>query len=360
MRRSPITITGLTNGTEYSITLRALNESGAGAASGSVSVIAGAPDAPTIDSIVSGNGQAIITFTPGADNGSAITNYEYSLDGINYTALDPTDATSPITIRDLSNGTEYSITLRALNESGAGAASGSVSVIAGAPDAPTIDSIVSGNGQAIITFAPGADNGSAITNYEYSFDGVTYIALNPADATSPITIPGLSNGTEYSITLRALNDRGEGAASAIGSVTAGAPGAPTIDSITLGNGQAIITFTLGSDSGSAITNYEYSFDGGTYIALNPADATSPITIPDLSNGTESSITLRALNDRGAGAASGSVSVIAGAPDAPTIESIVLGDGQATITFTPGADNGAAITNYEYSLDGVSYTALEPR
>ena len=50
---------------------------------------------------------------------------------------------------------------------------------------PTIDSIVSGNGQAIITFAPGADNGSAITNYEYSLDGVTYIALDPADATSP-------------------------------------------------------------------------------------------------------------------------------------------------------------------------------
>ena len=115
----------------------------------------------------------------------------------------------------------------------------------------------------------------------------------------------------------------------VAQLLAGAPGAPTIDSITLGNGQAIITFAPGADNGSAITNYEYSFDGGTYIALNPADATSPITIPDLSNGTESSITLRALNDRGAGAASGSVSVIAGAPDAPTIDSIVSGNGQAT-------------------------------
>ena len=49
----------------------------------------GTPTAPTIDSIVPGDGQAIITFTPGADNGSSITNYEYSLDGINYTAIGP-------------------------------------------------------------------------------------------------------------------------------------------------------------------------------------------------------------------------------------------------------------------------------
>ena len=251
---------------------------------------------------MSGNGQAIITFAPGADNGSAITNYEYSLDGVTYIGLDPADATSPITITGLTNGTEYSITLRALNGIGVRVQPrASVSVIAGAPDAPTIDSIVSGNGQAIITFTPGADNGSAITNYEYSLDGVTYIGLDPADATSPITITGLTNGTEYSITLRALNGIGvTGAASAIGSVTAGAPAAPTIDSIVSGNGQAIITFTPGADNGSSITNYEYSLDGVTYIGLDPADATSPITITGLTNGTEYSITLRALNDRGAG------------------------------------------------------------
>ena len=38
------------------------------------------PDAPTIDSIVSGNGQATITFTPGANNGSPITGYRYIKD----------------------------------------------------------------------------------------------------------------------------------------------------------------------------------------------------------------------------------------------------------------------------------------
>ena len=356
----PITITGLTNGTEYSITLRALNAAGESVASNRVTVVPGtAPDAPTIDSIAPGNGQATITFTPGADNGSSITNYEYSLDGINYTALDPADGTSPITITGLTNGTEYSITLRAVNGRGTGAVSGSGAVTAGAPDAPTIDSIVSGNGQAIISFTPGADNGSSITNYEYSLDGINYTALDSADGTSPITITGLTNGTEYSVTLRALNGRGTGAASGSGAVTAGAPDAPTIDSIAPGNGQAIISFTPGADNGSLVTNYEYSLDGINYTALDPADGTSPITITGLTNGTEYSVTLRALNGRGTGAASGSGAVTAGAPDAPTIDSIAPGNRQTTITFTPGADNGSSITNYEYSLDGINYTALDP-
>ena len=76
---SPITITGLTNDTEYLISLIAVNEAGESAASNSVSVTPvftpTAPDAPTIDSIAAGDGQVVITFTSGADNGSPITGY---------------------------------------------------------------------------------------------------------------------------------------------------------------------------------------------------------------------------------------------------------------------------------------------
>ena len=39
-----------------------------------------APEAPTIDSIAAGNGEAIINFTPGADNRSPITGYRYIRD----------------------------------------------------------------------------------------------------------------------------------------------------------------------------------------------------------------------------------------------------------------------------------------
>ena len=45
------------------------------------------------------------------------------------------------------------------------------------------------------------------------------------------------------------------------------------------------------------------------------------------------------------------------PDAPTIDSIGPGDGQATITFTPGADNGLPITGYRAIRDDGAVTSI---
>ena len=76
------------------------------------------------------------------------------------------------------------------------------------PDVPTNLSATSGDGQAVIEFVTGANNCSPITNYQYSLNGETYTALSPADASSPITITGLTNGNDYSITLQAINGTG--------------------------------------------------------------------------------------------------------------------------------------------------------
>ena len=48
-----------------------------------------------------------------------------------------------------------------------------------------------------------------------------------------------------------------------------------------------------------------------------------------------------------------------APAAPTSLVATAGDGQASISFTQGSNGGSAITNYKYSLDGTTYTALSP-
>ena len=273
------------------------------------------PSAPTTLSATAGDGQATISFTPGSDGGSVITNYEYSTDGTTFTALSPADTSSPVTIPGLTNGTNYTIYLKAVNAIGVSAASSSVSVTPSTtPSAPTSLTATAGNGQATISFTAGSNGGSVITNYEYSTDGTTFTALSPADTSSPVTIPGLTNGTNYTIYLKAVNAIGVSAASSSVSVTPSTtPSAPTSLTATAGNGQATISFTAGSNGGSVITNYEYSTDGTTFTALSPADTSSPVTIPGLTNGTNYTIYLKAVNAIGVSAASSSGTVTPVAP-----------------------------------------------
>jgi hypothetical protein len=87
------------------------------------------------------------------------------------------------------------------------------------PSTPTGLSATSGDGQATITFSPAASNGAEITNYEYSLNDGAFIVLSPAKPDSPITIAGLTNGTSYSITLRAINSVGSSAADSAAVVT---------------------------------------------------------------------------------------------------------------------------------------------
>ena len=214
---SPVVITGLTNGTAYSIRLRAVNAAGNGDPSEAVGATPRTvPSAPTSLVATAGDGEVSVAFTAGADGGSAITNYEFSTNnGSNWTVFSPAITTSPAVISGLTNGTAYSIRLRAVNAAGNGAASDAVSgTPRTTPSAPTSLVATAGDGQVSVAFTAGADGGSAITNYEFSTNnGTDWTAFNPPVTTSPAVITGLTNGTAYSIRLRAVNEAGSGAAS---------------------------------------------------------------------------------------------------------------------------------------------------
>ena len=170
------------------------------------------------------------------------------------------------------------------------------------------------SGQISITFTPGSDGGSAITNYKYSFDNVAFTAFDPATTTQPFvfdfTAYNRPLGVMTYIYLKAVNANGDGESnwgnvggtnSQVGcTVGPGLPSRPTTAiTATAGDGSASVAFTPGSNGGSAITNYKYSINGGaTYIALSPASATSPITIPGLTNGVLTTIYLKAVNANG--------------------------------------------------------------
>jgi hypothetical protein len=84
-----------------------------------------APSAPTLNSITGGDRRVTISFTAGANNGAAITDYEYSLNGGAFTSAGTTS--SPFTITGLSGRTAYSVTLKARNSVGLSTASNSLS-----------------------------------------------------------------------------------------------------------------------------------------------------------------------------------------------------------------------------------------
>jgi predicted RNA-binding protein with TRAM domain len=162
---SPFVLSGLTNGTSYSVTIKAVNSVGDGAASNSVSSTPRTvPSASTITSITPGNGNLSVAFTSGADGGSAVTNYKYSLNGgSSFTAFSPAQTTSPVSISGLTNGTTYNVQLVAVNAAGDGAASGTVSGTPfTTPSVVTGFAVTEGNSQLSLAFTPGANGGLSL------------------------------------------------------------------------------------------------------------------------------------------------------------------------------------------------------
>jgi len=370
---SPITITGLTNDTSYTFKVVATNSAGdspASAASTSVTPMApaGAPGVPTGVSAVAGNGEATISFTP-PTGGNPITGYKVTShpDGLTATGAD-----SPITITGLTNGKSYTFTVVAQNngvDSAASVASASVTpkVPATAPGAPTGVTAVAGNGQATVSFTPPAnDGGSMIMGYKVITEpgGMTVTGTK-----SPITVTGLTNGTSYTfkvIATNSVNDSPESAPSASVTPTApaGSPGEPTNVTAVAGNGEATISFTPPTDNGgNPITGYKVTSQPDGITATG---TTSPITIIGLTNGTAYTFTVVATNSKGDSAASAASTSVtptapAGSPGAPTNVIAVAGNGQATISFTPPADNGGnPVTEYKVTSQpgGITVTGTK--
>jgi uncharacterized protein YjbI with pentapeptide repeats len=116
---SPILISNLVNGTNYSIRILATNSIGDSPLSiaKTVTPIYSVPSAPVITSVLRTSGRATVNFTLSIPNGSTISSYYYTFDnGSTYTSANKT--TSPIIIAGLTSGTSYSLRLVALNDLG--------------------------------------------------------------------------------------------------------------------------------------------------------------------------------------------------------------------------------------------------
>ena len=169
------------------------------------------------------------------------------------------------------------------------------------PSAPTGLAATAGDKQVELSWDDPGD--STITKYQYSTDGgETFSHMNGSDAaTVTYTVTGLTNGTQYTLALRAASGGSHGAASTV-SVTM-IPAAPTTLSATAGYHHVVLTW---DDPGNdTITEYQYSTDGGeTFDEISGSNAaTTTYTVTGLAIDTQYTLALRAVNASGNGMAS---------------------------------------------------------
>ena len=240
------------------------------------------------------------------------------------------------------------------------------------PLAPTIGVITPSSGSLSVAFTAGSDGGSAITSYKYSTDGGATFRTRAAGTTaSPIVISTLSsngttvltNGTTYSIQLKAVNAIGDGAAtsSATGK-PASVPAAPASNGMTALNASLSVVIThYGNSGGSAITSWKYSTDGGVTFRTRTDGGTTSQTlviaylssdgVTPLENDTAYSIQTKAVNAIGDSSATTSTSA--------TPSAALWGAGGNTVVDLnwtgPASFGGAAITDYviQYSSNSGS-------
>ena len=319
--QTTLLIPGLTNRTDYTFTVQAVDTSGStdtGRPSSVDATPVPVPAAPANLAAMPANGQAVLTWDD--PNDSSITKYQYrqrvsGADFGDWSDIGGSSATTTTyTVTGLTNGSPYGFELRAVNASGDGKASSVGTTPIAVPDAPTISSATPGDGQVVLAWNDPSDR--SITKYQVrskvrSSDDNTYTDWANIPVTDPNAPPtgyivtGLTNGTEYTFAVRAVNDPGNGPASTVTARPIAPPAAPEISSV--GPGYRKVTLAWTDPNDSTITGYQVSINGDDSFTNIPNSAhgqtnATGYTVPSLENGTEYTLAVRAMNDAGEGKA----------------------------------------------------------
>ena len=381
------TVGDLTNGTASTLLLRAenLQEDGESATADSATPVS-VPSAPLQLMPKAGNGSVTVTFTaPTYDTGLPVLGYETSINGgVTWVpATVTTDgAVNSTTVTGLTNGVMYTVSLRAVDDSGPGTAATAFPVTpVGPASAPTDVLAKPDDGVLDVTFTPPADNGgSPVSYYQYSVDGgTTWHSVYDFNQAGLVSFPvsGLTNGMAYTVLVRGVNNAGFGAIGTAAAATpATTPDAPTDLTLTPADSSAKLSFVSPvDDGGAAITGYEAVVTANGSPVVVPLTITSSIpvtapvallaeqantltaTLPGLTNGTRYRVQVRAVNAQGPGALTEPNSVVPALPTAPTLSgaatsTVAYG---STVTISGTAPAGSQVGIYFHGRGQTGYT-----
>ena len=312
------TITGLTPGTAYTVTVVIESRYFCGAKMPCESEEASPPSAaatplgasvppgsPELRDAVPSDGRIAVKWrAPASDGNSPIVGYTAT--AMPGGATCTTTGSLACAIDGLSPGTEYTVSVTATNEAGTGDASPSVrrttpTVLPGPPLTPLAKA--SPGTIEVSWAAPDFNGGAAITGYTATASPGG-AQCTTAGATT-CTITGLPDGTEHQVTVTATNAVGTGPASlpaAARTPDLTAPGAPRSVELSALPGRIEVAWSAPeSDGGSLVTGYiATATPGGATCTTTGATL---CTITGLDNGTAYRVAVAAINVIGTGAPS---------------------------------------------------------
>ena len=362
-------VTGLSNGTTYTIQLLAVNPVGQGRIGLVHKTPMPKPSMPTGLSATPGNQKATLNWNDPSD--TTITHYEYRVSPDDGTTWDPdwttisgSDAsTTSYVVTSLMNDITHTIHVRAVNSYGESDAASESATPVPPPAAPA-DFVASGGvGQTVLTWTDPSD--STITHYEYRVSAAAGATWDPDWSTIPgsdastttHTLTPLPNDVTHLFEVRAVNISGDGFSSQGTATPRLLPQAPANLHVQPSDEQVALTWdNLNNDS---ITKYQYRHRKTTETDWNPdwtdiqgsdADTVSH-SIDDLDNREEYIFEIRAVNSSGVGAASSVTATPQALPPAPAGFAAQPDDARANLSWTDPDDSLIEKYQYRVSTDG---------
>lgn len=331
-----------------------------------------------------GSATEYANFLSMTDSKTALFRYTVATDPIEF----DTDGISINTTLDLNGGAIADLATNAIVNRTFSAPTLTSVLVAQPAAAPTIDSITATNGQLAIYFTAGVARGSTTSTFQYSANNGAWTNRPTGTTATPITLTGLTNGTGYTIRLRAVTNAGNSdsstavtetptAVSVSGDttlvITYGSSGSTGNYSATGGTGT--YTWSLGSSisgvtlSGTSVTASN-TLAAGTYTqTVRAADGNSQVgskTLTITVNKATTSITISLPNSATNAALGGEVTITATVPRAGSVNfksggvtisgcgSASAASTTATCTWTPGALGSVSLTAVFTPTDSSNY------
>ena len=324
-----LSLTGLTLGNTYYFQVAAYGPISQGVSSTETSKVAiGKPAALTMGTTGFGDRSIILNWTAvTASAGRPVDNVIVKQGATTVATLGANVTT--YTVSALTAGTSYGFSVYANNILGAGTEGTTTQTAVTVPAAPTLygenpsaatcwpsgNFSCQGNGSITVAWTPVSSTTSAPVAGYRVFQGGTQVYQGAGTSSSgnlTYTVTGLTNGTNYTLSVAAYGSGGQGSSAEITMNPATTPGTPASVSVATNStsGQLGVSFADGGSGGEAVSSYTVtctSPNGGTQRSAS--GTSSPITVTSISSGYQYNCQVSAANKLGTSSSSAATSTV---------------------------------------------------